>query len=436
MDSKSQGGRHASRRSISAASPGTTRLQTTPDVTFKNLRLLTPLVLLFMTIGIIIGGALPHVREVFERIKLGGVPAPIAVGLIVMMWPVLTRVQYEEFLTIFSSSLIWVHIAISFALNWIIGPLLMLGLAWATLPNSPKFRLGVIMVGLSRCIAMGMIWSNLARGDCDYCAIVVVFNAILQTILYPPYALLFVDLVGEHDPIRVSYVATAVSVLIYMGIPLVAGVVTRYSVWALKGKEFLNGTFLPSIAPISLLGLLYAILVLSAYQAHRFIRDITPLIRVLLPLALYSVIMFSSTLAMMFSFSKREGNGNRRFAYDVAVVQAFTASSNNFGSAIGIAIAMYGINSEEALPAMIAPLADIPVLLALTWLAPYIKKKFQWGTLESVSDHKKRRFELRVRLDFHQYTDEQHDTPVKKASESLFSTTKSLARLSLPGCTV
>jgi ACR3 family arsenite transporter len=117
-----------------------------------------------------------------------------------------------------------------------------------------------------------------------------------------------------------------------MGIPLVAGVVTRYSVWALKGKEFLNGTFLPSIAPISLLGLLYAILVLSAYQAHRFIRDITPLIRVLLPLALYSVIMFSSTLAMMFSFSKREGNGNRRFAYDVAVVQAFTASSNNFVS--------------------------------------------------------------------------------------------------------
>ena len=131
-----------------------------------------------------------------------------------MMWPVLTRVQYEEFLTIFSSSLIWIHLAISFTLNWIIGPLLMLGLAWATLPNSPKYRLGVIMVGISRCIAMGMIWSNLARGDCDYCTIIVVFNAILQMILYPPYALLFVDLIGEHDPVRVSYVATAISVFI------------------------------------------------------------------------------------------------------------------------------------------------------------------------------------------------------------------------------
>lgn len=437
MDSKGQGHRHASRRSISAANPSlTTTLQTSPDATFKNLMLLTPLVLLFMTVGIIIGGASSHVREVFERIKLGGVPAPIAVGLIVMMWPVLTRVQYEEFPTIFSSRAIWVHIGISFALNWIIGPLLMLGLSWATLPDSPKYRLGVIMVGISRCIAMGMIWSNLARGDCDYCAIIVVFNAILQMILYPPYALLFVDLIGEHDPIHVSYVATAISVFIYLGIPLVAGVVTRYTVWALKGKEFMNGTFIPSIAPIALLGLLYAILVLSAYQAHRVIRDIVPLIRVLLPLALYSVIMFACTLVMMFSLSKREGNGNRRFAYDVAVVQAFTVSSNNFGSAIGIAIAMYGINSEEALPAMIAPLADIPVLLALTWLAPYVKKKVQWGTLESVSDRRKSRFELRVRLDFHQYTDEQHDTTVKKDSESLFSTAKSLTRLSLPGCTV
>ena len=292
----------------------------------------------------------------------------IAIGLIVMMWPILTKVkftfffvtfsyiyctnkvQYETLPEIFSSRRIWIQITLSMFLNWIIGPLIMLGLAWATLPDLPTYRTGVIMVGLARCIAMVLVWNQLAKGDGNYCAILVVVNSILQIVLYSPYALLFINVIGgkSHSGLHVSYGNVAISVLIvgpafvphpswiltllqYLGIPLVAGVITRYTVWSLTSKEFLVTRFLPLFSPLALLGLLYTVLVMFAYQGHHIIRNLGPVFRVFVPMVLYFVIMWSGTFVLVFWLSSREGEMGQ-WGYEMAVVQAFTAGSNNFVS--------------------------------------------------------------------------------------------------------
>ncbi|EDR13109.1 uncharacterized protein LACBIDRAFT_182489 [Laccaria bicolor S238N-H82] len=336
-----------------------------------------------MIIGVVIGEFAPHIRDAFDTVRFDSVSVPIAVGLVVMMWPILTKVQYETLPKVFSSPRLWIHLGISFVLNWIIGPFMMLALAWATLPDLPGYRTGVILVGIARCIAMVMIWNQLARGDGDYCAILVVFNAVLQIVLFSPFALLFINVIGGQDTAHVSYRDAAISVLIYLGIPLVAGVITRYGVWALTSKEFLNKKFLPFFSPLALLGLLYTILVMFAYQGHHIIHNLRPVFRVFVPLILYFTIMFSCTFALMFYLSRREATKDRLFGYDLAVVQAFTASSNNFELAIAVAIAIFGVNSEQALAATIGPLVEVPVLLALTWLALFLKSKLNWRRLDS-----------------------------------------------------
>jgi ACR3 family arsenite transporter len=231
------------------------------------------------------------------------------------------------------------------------GPLVMLGLAWATLPDLPTYRTGVILVGLARCIAMVMVWNQLARGNGDYCAILVVVNSILQIILYSPYALLFINVIGGSATVHVSYGDVAISVLIvrlhsttssfqnhqhtmqYLGIPLVAGIITRYSVWYFTSKKYLTTRFLPVFSPLALLGLLYTILVMFAYQGHHIIKNLGPVFRVFVPMVLYFVIMWTSTFAFVFWLTRRKGgNGEQIFGYEMAVVQAFTAGSNNFVS--------------------------------------------------------------------------------------------------------
>jgi ACR3 family arsenite transporter len=270
------------------------------------------------------------------------------------MWPVLTKVQYEKIPELFSSAKVWIHIGISLVLNWFAGPFLMLGLAWATLPDLPEYRTGVILVGLARCIAMVMVWNSIAQGDAEYCAILVIINAILQVILYPPYALLFVNIIGGQDAtIHISYRDVAVSVLIvsmrsschdvsnihlpapkYLGIPLAGGLSTRYIVWFSSSKQFLDNKFIPFFSPMALVGLLYTIIVLFAYQGHQIVHNIGPVFRVFVPLVLYFIIMWSSALALMYYLAQREGVQGRRFGYDIAVSQAFTAASNNFVSAV------------------------------------------------------------------------------------------------------
>ncbi|KAJ7727719.1 sodium bile acid symporter family-domain-containing protein [Mycena metata] len=352
---------------------------------FKRLsildRLLTPAILVAMIVGVLIGEYVPSVQDAFNTARFDGVSIPIVIGLIVMMWPVLTKVQYETLPQIFRSSRLWTHIGISLLFNWIIGPLVMVGLAWATLPDLPTYRTGVIMVGMARCIAMVLIWCNLAKGDGNYCAILVVVNSVLQIVLYSPYTLPFVNVVGGRDAFvthtHLEYGRVAISVLIYLGIPLVASLMTRYTVWLLTSKKFLEERCLPAFGPIALLGLLYTIVVMFAYQGHHIVQNIGHVFRVFVPLVFYFVIMWTSAFALVYGLNRRS-KSKKDFGYEMAVVQAFTAGSNNFELAIAVAIASYGVGSDEALAATIGPLVEVPVLVALTWVALYLHRRLSW----------------------------------------------------------
>ncbi|KAG6824625.1 hypothetical protein H0H92_006314 [Tricholoma furcatifolium] len=314
-----------------------------PQAVFKQLglldKLLSPLIIATMIIGVVLGEYVPSIQPAFDTVRFD----TIAIGLIVMMWPTLTKVQYELFPELFRTSRLWFHILLSLGLNWIIGPLVMLALAWATLPDLPTYRTGVILVGLARCIAMVMVWNTLARGDTEYCAVLVIVNSALQIILYSPYAVLFINIIsggakhGGESGIRISYGTVAISVLIYLGIPLLLGVITRYTVWALAGRRFLDTKFLPYFSPLALIGLLYTILVMFAYQGHHIVHNIGSVFRVFVPMVLYFVIMWSGAFALVAYLSRRDsrrtdGHTSRKgmFGYEMAVVQAFTAGSNNF----------------------------------------------------------------------------------------------------------
>ncbi|KAI3608071.1 putative arsenite efflux transporter [Moniliophthora roreri] len=348
-------------------------------------RLLTPTILVCMVIGVVLGNYVPEVRNAFDTVRFHNVSFPIALGLLVMMYPTLTKVQYETLPSLFTSRTTYTHILISLALNWFLGPFLMLGVAWATLPDLPTYRTGVILVGLARCIAMVMIWNGLAKGHQEYCAILVVFNSVLQVVLYSPLAVLFVNIFGGvEDRIKVEYGNVAISVLIYLGIPLVAGVVTRYAVWFLFSKKFLDTKFLPIFSPLALIGLLYTIIVMFAYQGKNIVHNLGPVFRVFVPMILYFAVMWTSAFILMYRLHLREikrgtDSENFRFKYDMAVVQAFTAGSNNFELAIAVAIAVYGVESDQALAATIGPLLEVPVLLLLTWVALWARGRFFEG---------------------------------------------------------
>lgn len=374
------------------SAPATLQQVIPPQALFKELsildRLLTLAILMAMIIGVIIGEFAPDVQHAFDTARFDNVSIPIAIGLIVMMWPVLTKVQYETLPQIFRSRKIWVQIGLSLFLNWIVGPLVMLGLAWATLFDLPGYRAGVILVGLARCIAMVMIWNQLARGDGNYCAILVVVNSILQIILYSPYALLFINLIGGQSNVHVSYGNVAISVLIYLGIPLVAGIITRYTVWYLTSKSFLNNRFLPVFSPLALIGLIFTILIMFAYQGHHIVHNLRPVFRVFVPMILYFIIMWSSAFALVFYLTRKEfRKGDKMFGYEMAVVQAFTAGSNNFELAIAVAIAVWGVGSDQALAATIGPLVEVPVLLGLTWVALFLGRKLRWESVDEKSSN-------------------------------------------------
>ncbi|KAJ7578552.1 sodium bile acid symporter family-domain-containing protein [Mycena floridula] len=332
-----------------------------------------------MIAGILIGEFVPGVQKAFDTARFDTVSVPIAIGLIVMMWPILTKVQYEVLPGIFSSRKIWIQIGLSMFLNWIVGPFIMLGLAWATLPDQPTYRTGVIMVGIARCIAMVLVWSQLAKGDANYCAILVVINSVLQIILFAPYSLLFINVIGGDNITleKLSYGTVAISVLIYLGIPLVAGIATRYLVWYITSKAFLETKFLPAFGPLAFIGLLYTVIVLFAYQGHHIVQNIGIVFRIFVPMILYFLIMWTSAFLLVHFLSRKRG-GKGVFGYEMAVVQAFTAGSNNFELAIAVAIAVYGVGSDQALAATIGPLVEVPVLLTLTWLSLYLKKKLNW----------------------------------------------------------
>ncbi|KAK5188019.1 arsenicals resistance [Exophiala xenobiotica] len=268
----------------------------------------------------------------------------------------------------FAHRQIWVQLGFSIVVNWIIAPLVMLGLAWAFLPDKSGLRNGLIFVGLARCIAMVLIWTGLAGGDEEYCAILVACNSILQMVLYAPLAILFVNVISHSPSSQVSYSTVAKSVGVFLGIPLGAAVATRFIVRAINAKWY-ERTFLKYIAPWSLIGLLYTILVLFASQGKQVVHQIVSVVRVAAPLIVYFLIIFTLTLLI----TKRLG-----FGYKLAATQSFTAASNNFELAIAVAVATFGANSDEALATTVGPLIEVPVLIALVYLVKWIAGRWNW----------------------------------------------------------
>ncbi|KAK5113956.1 hypothetical protein LTR62_003079 [Meristemomyces frigidus] len=342
---------------------------------FKALSFLDKLLVLWiiisMAIGIILGNLVPSVGPALQKGTFVGVSGPIAAGLLVMMYPILCKVRYETLHLLFKTKALWIQIGISFVLNWLIAPLFMTALAWAFLPDRQELRDGLIFVGVARCIAMVLIWTDLAGGDGDYCAVLVAFNSILQIVLFAPMALFLVRVVS-HDPSDRKndlYRDAAISVAVFLGIPLAAAVITRLSLRWLLGEYKYQHYFIRYVAPCSLVGLLYTIIVLFASQGAHVVQQITSVLRVCAPLVVYFLVIFPLTAFMMWRCG---------FGYKVSATQSFTAASNNFELAIAVVVATYGPGSEQALAATVGPLIEVPVLVALVYVIRFFKHRWGW----------------------------------------------------------
>ncbi|KAN0091847.1 arsenical-resistance protein ACR3 [Hyaloscypha variabilis] len=339
---------------------------------FKSLglldRFLAVWILLAMAIGILLGNFVPNTGPALQKGKFVGVSVPIAIGLLVMMYPILCKVRYETLHHVFRERKIWVQIGFSIVVNWVVAPLVMLGLAWAFLPDKPGLRDGLILVGLARCIAMVLIWTGLAGGDNEYCAILVAINSMLQMVLFAPLAILFLRVISGADA-EVSYEIVAKSVAVFLGIPLGAAIVTRFGLRKLISPTWYDKVFLKFAAPWSLIGLLFTILVLFASQGRQVVHQIVSVVRVAAPLIVYFGVIFFLTLLVTYKLG---------FGYKLAATQSFTAASNNFELAIAVAVATYGPNSDQALASTVGPLIEVPVLLGLVYVVKAIGRRRGW----------------------------------------------------------
>lgn len=287
-----------------------------------------------------------------------------------MMYPILCKVQYESLLVILRERQIYVQLLFSIVVNWIIAPFFMLALAWAFLPDKEELRQGLILVGIARCIAMVLIWNNLANGDANYCAILVAVNSLLQIILFAPFSVFFLQTMapGAAAVDGISYEVVATSVAVFLGIPLAAAVVTRVLLLSVS-EAFFHKRFLPAVSPFSLIGLLFTIIVLFASQGARVVEQIVSVVRVAAPLVVYFSVIFGVTMVV----ARRMG-----FEYKYSVTQSFTAASNNFELAIAVAVAAFGVDSNQALAATVGPLVEVPVLLGLVYAVGWFSKRRGW----------------------------------------------------------
>ncbi|KAK4230657.1 arsenical-resistance protein Acr3 [Podospora fimiseda] len=355
----------------SSSSPCCTTPNSKSNVpTFKSLsfldRFLALWIFLAMLIGILLGNFVEDVGPALQKGTFVDVSIPIAIGLLVMMYPILCKVQYENLYKIFKEKGVWVQMGFSVVINWIVAPLFMLGLSWAFLPDEEGLRQGLILVGIARCIAMVLIWNNLAGGNGDYCAILVAVNSLLQIILFAPVSLLFIRVFSPNPTaIHISYSTVATSVGVFLGIPLGAAILTRF---ILLYTSYLN-IFLRIISPFSLIGLLYTILVLFASQGKQVVHQIVSVVRVAAPLIVYFGVIFFITLLV----ARKMG-----FKYEFAVTQSFTAASNNFELAIAVAVAAFGPESDQALAATVGPLIEVPVLLGLVYGVRWYANRAGW----------------------------------------------------------
>jgi ACR3 family arsenite transporter len=322
-----------------------------------------------MAVGIALGRLFPGLGALLDRVKFAGVSVPIGIGLLWMMYPVLAKVRYETIGQHVANAKL---LATSAVFNWVLGPLVMFALAWLFLPDLPAYRNGLVLIGLARCIAMVLIWNSLACGSGELAAVLVALNSVFQVLTYSVFGWFFLSVVpgwfgGATAAVQVSMWAIAKSVLIFLGIPLIGGYVTRRTLVARKGEAWYTTAFLPKFGPTALVGLLYTIVLMFAMQGSRIVQLPLDVVRIAVPLLFYFMVMFG----LAFLISAKLG-----FGYEETASLSFTAAGNNFELAIAVAVATFGIGSGEALAAVVGPLIEVPALIGLVYVSLWAGRRF------------------------------------------------------------